>query len=301
MLGFDNTQAVSVRWPGKTVSALLLLAFQFAGAFAQESALPKSAALTQRERAFAIQFLEGAGNKFFNSINGLSNDQMEYKTSPERWSIAEIAEHLMLGCERHVAQINEVEADATFPRSPQNNAIVNDREGPEAIVRHLDAAKEKFLTSVAGLSDEQLKFKPAADRWSVAEIAEHITLSESFLYDVVSQMLKSPANQEKKSGVPDAAVLQNAADRTTRFQTRDSLVPTGRWGTLKETLKQFEAARARTLALVKDHGNELRSHFAKFGSQEMDAHQWLLSLAGHCLRHTAQINEVKADPDFPGK
>jgi hypothetical protein len=31
----------------------------------------------------------------------------------------------------------------------------------------------------------------------------------------------------------------------------------------------------------------------------MDAYQWLLLNAAHCKRHTAQILEVKADPNYP--
>lgn len=360
------------------------------------------------ERGFALQYLQGTRAKFLAALDGLSEAQWKFKAAPERWSIAEIAEHIVLAedqlygfvtnrlmkaplapdakrsalsdqqviaatndrskqfsanerglptgrwankaevlknfeqvrartveliknapedlryrlaknpaagqeidafqwllfssahCERHVAQINDVKADAKYPGSTKAAASNPEgTEGAEAIVRHLNAAKEKFLASVAGLSEAQLKFKPAADRWSIAEIAEHIVLSETFLHEVVSNMLKSPATPDKKSTVPDAAVLQNAADRTNRLQTRDSLVPTGRWGTLKQTLKEFDAARTRTLALVKAQQPELRSHFAKFGPLEMDAHQWLLSLAGHSERHTAQINEVKAAKNFP--
>ncbi len=198
-------------------------------------------------------------------------------------------------CERHLAQIQGVKAEAAYPRS----AV--EPEGSEAVVKHLNAAKEKFFAAVAGLSPAQLNFKPAADRWSIAEIAEHIALAETFLYETVTAILQSPAAPEKKSAVPDAAVLQLATDRTNRLQTRDSLKPTGRWGTLKETLKQFELARALTLTLVQNQRSQLRSHFGKFGSLDLDAHQWLLSLAGHSERHTAQINEVKAHPDFPKK
>ena len=33
--------------------------------------------------------------------------------------------------------------------------------------------------------------------------------------------------------------------------------------------------------------------------KEMDGYQWLLYLSGHSMRHTAQIQEVKADPKYP--
>lgn len=31
----------------------------------------------------------------------------------------------------------------------------------------------------------------------------------------------------------------------------------------------------------------------------MEGYQWLLLIATHSARHTAQIEEVKADPNFP--
>ena len=31
----------------------------------------------------------------------------------------------------------------------------------------------------------------------------------------------------------------------------------------------------------------------------IDAYDWILMLAAHTERHTAQIKEIKADPNFP--
>jgi hypothetical protein len=31
----------------------------------------------------------------------------------------------------------------------------------------------------------------------------------------------------------------------------------------------------------------------------MDGYQWILLLSSHSQRHTAQLNEVKANPNFP--
>jgi hypothetical protein len=33
----------------------------------------------------------------------------------------------------------------------------------------------------------------------------------------------------------------------------------------------------------------------------LDAYQWMLFQGAHSKRHTAQIEEVKADPNFPKK
>ncbi len=91
MLRFANTQAVRRRLFDWTTLSLFsitpLLTILSTGeipARAQESAEPKSGALSQEKREFAVQFLKEAQNKFFNSISGLSDAQMRYKSSPER-------------------------------------------------------------------------------------------------------------------------------------------------------------------------------------------------------------------------
>ena len=67
-------------------------------------------------------------------------------------------------------------------------------------------------------------------------------------------------------------------------------------------LARFEESRKKTLALV--NGNaELRAHTAPHSAlkKDLDGQQWLLYLSGHTMRHTAQIQEVKANSAFPKK
>jgi hypothetical protein len=49
----------------------------------------------------------------------------------------------------------------------------------ELALKELQRTRDKFLQSIAGLSQKQWTFKPAPDRWSVAEVAEHIAVAES--------------------------------------------------------------------------------------------------------------------------
>src|SRR5580658_2717257 len=55
----------------------------------------------------------------------------------------------------------------------------------EAALKQFETTRDNFIKSIAGLSPAQWTFKPAPDRWSVAEVAEHITLSESTLFGLV--------------------------------------------------------------------------------------------------------------------
>jgi uncharacterized damage-inducible protein DinB len=94
---------------------------------------------------------------------------------------------------------------------------------------HLHATRKVFLDSIAGLSDAQWNFKPAADRWSIAECAEHIAVSDDALFELLRQTLKSPAGPEKKSAVKDEFILQVVPDRSVKAKAPEFLQPKRRW------------------------------------------------------------------------
>jgi uncharacterized damage-inducible protein DinB len=168
-------------------------------------------------------------------------------------------------------------------------------------IAELTASRQQFLDSVAGLSPAQWNFKPDEKTWSVAECAEHIAVSEDFIFGVVTkQIMQAPAAPDKKSAVTDDFILKAAVDRTQKFQAPEVLRPTHRFATPQETIDHFKQSRERTIAYVRDTQDDLRGHFFDHPVlKTMDAYQWLLLLSAHSQRHTAQLNEVKANPNFP--
>src|SRR6266508_1822590 len=72
-------------------------------------------------------------------------------------------------------------------------------EERQAAIKYLEETRQKVLDSMKDLSDAQWKFKPAPERWSAAEVAEHIAVSEETLLGLVTdRVMKSPATPEKK-------------------------------------------------------------------------------------------------------
>jgi hypothetical protein len=167
-------------------------------------------------------------------------------------------------------------------------------------VRYLEQTRDAVVASVSGLSDAQLHFKSAPDRWSVAECLEHIALAEDFLFgNVTGNVMKAgPGAADRDFAKTDAAVLAMIPDRSHKAQAPPQLVPTGRW-TPDETLKHFLASREKTIEFMKTAPG-LRAHVVDSPiGQPLDAYEWLLFIAAHSKRHTEQIDEVKADPNFP--
>ncbi len=172
-----------------------------------------------------------------------------------------------------------------------------------AIADHLEASREKLQKALAGLSEEQMRFKSAPERWSIAEVAEHLTLAENFLFGIVTeQILKSPATPGKERKVSDEMLIAATRSRANKLQAPEPAQPKGTWASIKETMKEFEQRRTRTISFVKSATAELRHHFTPLPQGvEVDAAQFILLMSAHTERHTAQIEEVKADPKFPAK
>lgn len=167
-------------------------------------------------------------------------------------------------------------------------------------VQYLQQTRDGVVAAVKGLSDAQIKFTPAPDRWSVGETLEHIALAEELNYqNITEKVMKAPAGPaDRDIAKIDAGILAMVPDRSHKAQAPPPLVPTSRW-TSAEALDHFLKTREKTIALMQS-GKDLRAHVTEspFGSP-WDAYQWMLFVAAHSERHTKQILEVKADPNFP--
>jgi hypothetical protein len=168
-------------------------------------------------------------------------------------------------------------------------------------LQYLESTKQGVLAATAGLSEAQWNFKPAPDRWSVAEVTEHIAAAEDFLMGMVTtQVMKAPARPagEDVKAIDDM-VVATLPNRSQKKQAPEPLKPTNRYGSPAASLKHFTEARAQTEAFLKTH-DDLRDHAIDSPmGKKLDGYEWVLFVAGHSERHTKQINEVKADPNFP--
>ncbi|HWQ54626.1 MAG TPA: DinB family protein [Bryobacteraceae bacterium] len=167
----------------------------------------------------------------------------------------------------------------------------------------LHATRKQFLDAIAGLSAAQWNFKPSDTAWSIAETAEHIAVSEDFLFELVTKkVMASPAQPEKKEEVKgkDETVLTLIRDRSTKAKAPETLLPKRRWATPQEVADHFGQSRNRTITYIETTPGDVRAHFARHPAAGLlDAYQWVLLISAHSARHVVQIEEIKADPRFP--
>ena len=169
----------------------------------------------------------------------------------------------------------------------------------EKLIRDLNHSRQMFLDAIADVKTEaQWNYKPAPDRWSVAECSAHIIAAEQYFRDNISQALKGPvlpAAQQSDAG--DSVISKFIRDRSTKFQAPTVLEPTGKVTPKAQAITDFEATRAKTLEYVRTTQDALREYGG--GTPPTSAYQLVLMLSGHTERHTAQLLEVKASPGYP--
>jgi DinB family protein len=190
---------------------------------------------------------------------------------------------------------------APAAQSSEGSTPATKSQTKEELLKYMEETRRNFLNSVKGLSEAQLKFKPAPDRWSVMEVSEHIARSEDFLGDAAMKMMSTPL-AEKKSPMAgnDDKLVAALNDRSKKFQAPEPLKPTGKWATETDIISAFNASRDKHEEFVKNTPeSDLRAHLQAGPAGDLDAHEWMLFMAAHSARHTKQIEEVKADPNFP--
>jgi len=181
-----------------------------------------------------------------------------------------------------------------------NNPLTK-KERKDAI-ELLKSTENDLLQEVKGLSEAQLKYKPAPDRWSVEECVIHIATTEQMLWEATDAGIRQPANPEKRAEIKmtDEQVVKGVEDRSTKRQTFDKLKPENSpFKTMNEALASLKSSREKLTDYVKSTSDDLRSHVLTMPFGSLDAYQMILFMAAHNGRHTLQIREVKADPGFP--
>jgi len=175
------------------------------------------------------------------------------------------------------------------------------------VLSELDTSRKMFLDSIANVSPAQWTYKAGPDRWSIAEVSEHIVAAEGYIgAGVTKRLMSAPADPAKAAerqpmnAKTDEMVLVNLRDRTHKATAPGEITPKGIYKTPAEAADAFKAAREKTIDYARTTSDPLRDHFFEpFPGTTMDGVQGLLMLSGHTERHVAQIEEVKQSPGYP--
>jgi hypothetical protein len=173
-------------------------------------------------------------------------------------------------------------------------------EERERIAALLTASRDRFLDSVRGLHPAQWTFKPASDVWSIAENCDHVGAIESVFRGMIqNRLIQSPERAEAVQG-KHKVIARAVSNREVRVKVPIEIAPFAHVASPADFEPAFMAAREETLEYVRTTNDPLHLRVQKhFVLGDFDGAQWLEMIAAHCLRHCAQIDEVKSAADFP--
>lgn len=156
----------------------------------------------------------------------------------------------------------------------------------------LSADRAALRAAVDTVSADKRQQKPAPDRWSVADVLEHLAIVEE---RTVALMQPLVANVPGLGGAATPTPLDRTAlrDRSQKVSAPEMIHPTGAEDA-QATWQRLQRSRESLLALIdlcegRDLATIERTH-PRLG--RIDGYQWLTSIGAHEERHAAQIVEI---------
>ena len=167
------------------------------------------------------------------------------------------------------------------------------------VLSRLDAARATLRGAIDTIPPAMQRQRPAADRWSCAEVLEHLTLVEKIFGGRIVKALDAARSglspeAQPRAPLPDT-VEQRMGDRVNKRQAPEPAQPTGTvdvatgWTTLEDTHSKLRAALSGCDGLAL---SQVTLDHPFFGT--MNVYQWVELMAAHEGRHTEQIREIAA-------
>jgi hypothetical protein len=162
----------------------------------------------------------------------------------------------------------------------------------------LDQERAAFLAQVERVPPERRAERPAPDRWSVAEIIEHVARIDTGVSKLIALRSAEPSLVPPEQAVAARMTPKRAAwvrDRSLRIEAPERVRPTGTL-TLEAALAQLASARAALKAAyqgaeaaVLDNSVHPHPHPA---IGRVTLRGWVELAAHHDARHAQQIAEL---------
>ncbi len=171
----------------------------------------------------------------------------------------------------------------------------------EELLRHLEENRAALHAAVDAVPSPLREMRPAADRWSVAEVLEHLGRVEEQLTRLLAARLAEARmtgalGPERESGRVTDSLDRFVLDRRRRITAGDRVLPRGEMDSAM-ALAALDKTRANLRELIVSHdglslGAVSHPH-PVLGV--LDAYQWFTFIGTHEARHAAQIQEIGRD------
>jgi hypothetical protein len=168
----------------------------------------------------------------------------------------------------------------------------------DRLLSYYHATRKQILDAVAGLTPPQWNYKPGAEKWSIAQVVEHLALTEDLLFGYAQAFFANPL-PAPETGARTEEMVEAIKDRSKPANAPSELRPAGRWQAGPEVVDAFRSRRDKMIQRISETKDPVQSTYGKWGSSVVSVYQALHTIPAHTERHLAQINEVKASSGYP--
>ena len=174
--------------------------------------------------------------------------------------------------------------------------------GLEEMYREKELILDQVQRTVRSLSNVQLSFRPASGSWSIAEIVEHLAITETGMIRLIRSLTEKAESAVGTSPARFEVTLDDGIvdGSTGKFKTRPEAVPTGNVPAI-ESLNALRGIQAEFLGLRPRLGRVDVSS-VKFPHRilgDLSLGEWCAFLGAHEERHLGQIRSVASSAGFP--
>ena len=157
--------------------------------------------------------------------------------------------------------------------------------------------RARLKTTLGSLTESQVSSLPDGEKWTIAQIVEHLSMVEEGMAKICSKLLtKAQADEKTSDGtvkISAGFVEKGAEVATVRLEAPDWVKPVG-GKTVGESILKMDDNRRRL--------QEIRPLFENYDCNEnkfphpffgdISAVEWLTLVGGHEARHLRQIKNL---------
>jgi hypothetical protein len=179
--------------------------------------------------------------------------------------------------------------------------VITEKERETALAL-LARSRTALLNAVDGVTEDQARWKPGPERWSILEYVEHLAVSDDALVAMVKRSLEAPGHveTEEERKAREQKIRETPLPRGVNHAP-ESLKPVARFDSLADAVTAFLAARERSIEYAQSTTDDLRRHFAPHAVLgQLDGYQWLCGNARHAETHARHVVEIRSMAEFPG-
>ena len=160
-----------------------------------------------------------------------------------------------------------------------------------------NSIREQLKQNIRSLSDQQMTALPDGEKWTIAQLVEHIAMVSEGMSRICAKLLsKAEADGRTSDGnlsMSSAFKDQAGQAATTKMEAPQMVQPTGAVS-IDESFAKLDSSQAAFETLrekfQKFDGSEPKFPHPYFG--DLSAQEWLVLSGGHEARHLRQIQKL---------